>query len=55
MRRLLITLSILALVLTVVPSLLLYAGVITHDRLNMFMLLGTILWFGASIALRARH
>jgi hypothetical protein len=55
MQRFLTTLSILALVLTVVPSVLLYAGVITHDLLKLFMLLGTILWFGASIALRARH
>jgi hypothetical protein len=45
MRAILKILSFIGLILTVVPSFLVFSGSITLDMHKWLMLLGTILWF----------
>ena len=45
MKLVLKVVSITALVLTILPSLLVYLGVISLDNNKLLMLLGTLLWF----------
>ena len=40
--------SLIALVATVVPSLLYFSGAVTHDVVKLVALIGTIVWFIAT-------
>jgi hypothetical protein len=48
MRTLARFVSGVALVGTIVPSLLLFAGVVSLDQMKWWMLLATLAWFGAT-------
>ncbi len=48
MKALLKILSFIGLLLTVVPSLLVFAGTMDISQHKMYMLLGTVLWFGSA-------
>ncbi len=45
MRPLLKTISIIGLLVTIVPSFLVFADVITPDANKLLMIVGTLLWF----------
>jgi len=45
MKNLLVVISILSLVITIVPSFLVFAGVMTLEMNKTLMLVGTIGWF----------
>lgn len=45
MKNLLVIISILSLVITIVPSFLVFAGVMTLEMNKTLMLVGTIGWF----------
>lgn len=49
MKRVARYLSFVGLGLTVVPSMFTFAGLLTPDANKTFMLIGTILWFGAAM------
>jgi hypothetical protein len=45
MKNLLVVISILSLFITIVPSFLVFAGVMTLEMNKTLMLIGTIAWF----------
>lgn len=48
MKNLLVVISILSLVITIVPSFLVFAGVMTLEMNKTLMLVGTIGWFATA-------
>ena len=49
MRYVRISIATLGLILSVVPSVLLFVGLLTHDAMKTMMIVGTLLWFVAAI------
>jgi len=48
MRSLLKILSLIGLLATIIPSFLVFAGVVTLDNNKLIMIFGTILWFATA-------
>ncbi|MEN8192941.1 MAG: hypothetical protein ABFS12_08995 [Bacteroidota bacterium] len=48
MRPLLKIISLIGLLVTIIPSFLVFTGVITLDNNKLLMVLGTILWFSTA-------
>jgi hypothetical protein len=48
-KRILQIISFLGLLLTLIPPVLYFYGRISHDRQNVLMLTGMILWFSTSV------
>ncbi len=48
MKNLLVLISILSLVITIVPSFLVFAGIMTLEMNKTLMLVGTIGWFATA-------
>ncbi|MDD4107421.1 MAG: hypothetical protein PHH93_01740 [Prolixibacteraceae bacterium] len=49
MKRILQIFSLLGLLLTLIPPMLFFLGKISHDRQNLLMLIGMIVWFSTAI------
>lgn len=50
MKQVLLLLSWIGLALSVVPAVMYFQGSISHEMTKGLMLVGTVLWFGARIA-----
>ncbi len=48
MNTLLKILSLVGLLLTIVPPVLFFAGAIDHSNQNLYLFIGTVLWFGSA-------
>ena len=49
MKYFFITISIVGLAMVLVPSLLLFFGVLESEQMNNYMLIGTLVWFSGAI------
>ncbi|MEX0719284.1 MAG: hypothetical protein WD059_01365 [Balneolaceae bacterium] len=48
MKNLLIIISVIGLILTIVPSMLVFTEIISLDAHKQLMLIGTIMWFSSA-------
>ena len=48
MKYLLVVLSVLGLVLTIVPALLVFSGTLSLEQHKVYMIIGTLCWLGTA-------